>query len=84
MKESIVKRTPEQVKNMISLIVNEINSLPSHDIFGGSNAESVNELNDWRNDLEKYQTTGVLPADKYNEVYIWLVGTSFSSLQDME
>ena len=69
----------EQIDRLIEILVEELKWLPSHDIFGDSNAESRAETEQILRELTQARN-GVMPPSA-TETFRWLNGIS-SGLDD--
>jgi len=65
-------RTKEQIAALAAKIEAEADALPSHDLFGESNAESLSEMREWVDDLRWCLETGKV-RDVWNEAGYWLI-----------
>jgi hypothetical protein len=68
-------RTKEQIEALIAKLKEEADALPSHNLFGDSNAEDLDEMREWVDDLRLYLETGKV-RDVWNEAGHWLTSTS--------
>ena len=72
-----VKKTQDEIDKMIEALEAEVERVPPTNVFGDSNKEQIDEIEEWIDQLTNYpnvkQTNG--------EVIAWLKG-HFSSLND--
>jgi hypothetical protein len=73
----------DQAKDMRQKVQAEIDRLPSHSLFGDSNAEEKAEMRKWVLELDLFIATGI-PSTKNTQTAIWLQDLGFCELNDLE
>ena len=78
-------KTAEEARKMGTILNDEAENLPNHNLFGDSNLEAKTESLSWAKSLLHYSETGTIPDKEDNpEVYNWVTGKKWSALEDYE
>lgn len=76
-------KTKDQAQSVKDSIIRELNALPGENVFGESNADSIDDLQGWVDELSYFIVNGDVQHGD-TEVGFWLSGSHWSELEDYQ